>query len=1068
MCSAREAPVSSFANALNPTSTAMSVLSRSVFSKHFTAHQLLQFAECFQLESVAAGHVFYSKGQKVNSFYLLAKGQVRVDPSEVTGFGSATAPGLNQNGVTNHPHTHLPTHAQTGEHADPISPTAFRRRLASADHSLAPTIIDPGNASAIKSVGGFGASGNHTRADSNSQLGMPDLNANTKTAPNSNGKTLTTTTSGSRPPLAPTSGAGAGAGGVSVGGSTSPQAGTINGGAASPILITRTKTTLPGSTVFGGPTGMTPPKPSIMPAPLGPNSSALNNPPPLAMISPSPVSGPSATTTSSTSNGSAAASMSSLLGGGGGGGGVGGVDLLNNRPSASTNGSIASNRSNSSNNSGGGGGMSGQTDSTLAASAISIRGLTVNTSPREARSPMIGSSSAGAGAGGSGQPDEGFNALFSPGNDASHHAPKQMNFTGSSPNGTGTGAAGGLPPHPRSAGKVRPGLAISPSAQAAAASALYTPPVVSSGRAATPPNGHGSSLHPATNPNGQRIPTPPLPLALPHLPPPHPMSGAARHNSRQNLLSPQPTSAGAGGFNHLASPNASSRPNSRPNSRPTTPDRLQEKGEREMEKLKRDRERYILASRHGNEKALATAERRAAAQAALHRPPDILNAGDLNAFFGSALLKESARSMLAAMNGAGDLAGGGGGAAASSGGGGGGASTGGTVGATVSTGIELNSLTGAGGGFGSGLSTPTGGRIHQSTATAVTACDVIVLSRYNLQRYYMTYARSGIQELLLRAISPSMESSLRNIPFMAGISNLEIRDLAAMFHHVALDEHDILFREGELDRTDGNSMFFLHEGLLNIFVKDPQDPRGERDVLVNTLGPGNFIGEVGLLMDLERTATITAREPCVLLELKQKDFRDFVVAVPEIVSKFKTKIVDYNIALKHMIKNPFILKYVIRHCSAEYSTENIEFWMSAKDFRTNTADCSDQELLSKAGELINGYIVSDAPKQVNLDGALQARLLKRWNDIKSSGAFNTNNNTAPGSGAITPTTAAQLQYKSSLYMDLRTMFVAAEDEILRLMSTDSYGRFTSSDLFKQCLDEASQPYMEVLRKLYLI
>ncbi len=72
--------------------------------------------------------------------------------------------------------------------------------------------------------------------------------------------------------------------------------------------------------------------------------------------------------------------------------------------------------------------------------------------------------------------------------------------------------------------------------------------------------------------------------------------------------------------------------------------------------------------------------------------------------------------------------------------------------------------------------------------------------------------------------------------------------------------------------------------------------------------------------------------------------------------------------------------------------------------------------------------------QVNVDGALQARLLKRFND-----------------GQID-----------------RSLFVAAEEEILRLMSTDSYGRFTTSDLFKQCLSEASEPYMEILRKLYLI
>jgi hypothetical protein len=48
------------------------------------------------------------------------------------------------------------------------------------------------------------------------------------------------------------------------------------------------------------------------------------------------------------------------------------------------------------------------------------------------------------------------------------------------------------------------------------------------------------------------------------------------------------------------------------------------------------------------------------------------------------------------------------------------------------------------------------------------------------------------------------------------------------------------------------------------------------------------------------------------------------------------------------------------------------------------------------------------------------------------------------------------------------VFVDAEEEILGLMSSDSFGRFKSSDLFRTCIETVNSPYTAILRKLYLL
>ncbi len=109
-----------------------------------------------------------------------------------------------------------------------------------------------------------------------------------------------------------------------------------------------------------------------------------------------------------------------------------------------------------------------------------------------------------------------------------------------------------------------------------------------------------------------------------------------------------------------------------------------------------------------------------------------------------------------------------------------------------------------------------------------------------------------------------------------------------MFHFVPLIDGAVLFEENDFDREAGNSLYFLYKGKVrvsNAEKKAGADGLCEEKTL-NTLDPGCFLGEVGLMMDIPRTATITAVESSLLLELSQKNFRHFITIVPEILAKF--------------------------------------------------------------------------------------------------------------------------------------------------------------------------------------
>ena len=71
---------------------------------------------------------------------------------------------------------------------------------------------------------------------------------------------------------------------------------------------------------------------------------------------------------------------------------------------------------------------------------------------------------------------------------------------------------------------------------------------------------------------------------------------------------------------------------------------------------------------------------------------------------------------------------------------------------------------------------------------------------------------------------------------------------------------DVVIRQGD----HGDAFFVVHQGRLSVAVDGA--PRA------HALGPGDGFGEIALLRDVPRTATVTALEACRLLRIKQEDF----------------------------------------------------------------------------------------------------------------------------------------------------------------------------------------------------
>ena len=113
---------------------------------------------------------------------------------------------------------------------------------------------------------------------------------------------------------------------------------------------------------------------------------------------------------------------------------------------------------------------------------------------------------------------------------------------------------------------------------------------------------------------------------------------------------------------------------------------------------------------------------------------------------------------------------------------------------------------------------------------------------------------------------------IRQVPLFAQCSKRELGRIASIADEIDLREGKVLIREG----ARGAEFFVLLEGSAEV-TKD-----GRR---INTLGPGDFFGEIALVSRSPRTATVTATSPVQTLVITDRSFRRLLEESPEIQLK---------------------------------------------------------------------------------------------------------------------------------------------------------------------------------------
>jgi len=114
-------------------------------------------------------------------------------------------------------------------------------------------------------------------------------------------------------------------------------------------------------------------------------------------------------------------------------------------------------------------------------------------------------------------------------------------------------------------------------------------------------------------------------------------------------------------------------------------------------------------------------------------------------------------------------------------------------------------------------------------------------------------------------------TEIRATPLFRDAPRSRQRELASLVDRITQPAGKVLTRQGEL----AHEFFIINDGTAEV-IRDGQ--------VVAELGPGDFFGEIALLGDPHRTATVVAAAEVDLTVLARREFRTMLSRFPEIAS----------------------------------------------------------------------------------------------------------------------------------------------------------------------------------------
>lgn len=145
---------------------------------------------------------------------------------------------------------------------------------------------------------------------------------------------------------------------------------------------------------------------------------------------------------------------------------------------------------------------------------------------------------------------------------------------------------------------------------------------------------------------------------------------------------------------------------------------------------------------------------------------------------------------------------------------------------------------------------------------------------------------------------------LARVSFLQDLDRRDREALLSLATTIRYEPRDAVVRKGDI----GTQLFGILRGRVKAVTSSPEG----RELTLSIMGPGEVFGEIALLDNAERSATIVVLDECELLCIRRADFLRYLERHPRVAIKLLGALASQMRRLTRMVEDTVFLNLPIR------------------------------------------------------------------------------------------------------------------------------------------------------------
>ena len=197
----------------------------------------------------------------------------------------------------------------------------------------------------------------------------------------------------------------------------------------------------------------------------------------------------------------------------------------------------------------------------------------------------------------------------------------------------------------------------------------------------------------------------------------------------------------------------------------------------------------------------------------------------------------------------------------------------------------------------------------------------------------MPLARAGLDGLIISLMGIIVVSVLKSVEIFSGLSDVELAALEESSIRRSYPKNTVIINENDV----ADSLYVIESGKVKVYCSD----KNGKEFIMNTLGGGDYFGELALLDDDRRSASVRTMEKADFCIIYKQDFNQVLDMHPNIAKTLIRNITRRVRALTEKVKSlalQDVYGRVTKVLNSLATERNDEFYVEEKLTQQDIAD----------------------------------------------------------------------------------------------------------------------------------